>query len=184
MPTHTLSVGEPTYLLVRQAQKNLENRGHVASMNRTIAYLAAFHQAIVQAHGEALNENDAVKRDRIYRDALMQAIGNIPHGGGRSKNRKSYSASLEMRLIVQKMLMDRFGIENPSRELVNEVIDRGGVDNMTFARYEDKAKQVVDRFADLVKGIGTEYPKPLVIEPPVEGKVVEKDDGSGLKECS
>jgi hypothetical protein len=181
MPTHTLSVGEDSFLAIKEVQKDLENRGFPASINRTVAFLAQFFNEIKKASREIINIQKASERADAWEKTFVRVYGTVPLGGKMTLKKKSSRAPLELRVLVFQQFLDRFGFA-PTMDLVAEIIDNNGLIPLTKSTYGPAATEIINQLAAKSKHYGTVYEgDKKVIEPPIDAKPTEENAPRGLK---
>lgn len=142
MAQHGIAISEHSFQILMAMKAKMHEQGSMFSNSRLVNYLVDFREKVFEAYAKAVNSNEPDKEKLGY---LIQEIGNwlnhkppeLPRGG----YRPSRNASMEKRMAVTQQLLDRLGIDNPPRELVNFYLDNPEQMNMRAVVLAQQARK-------------------------------------------
>lgn len=111
-------------------QARLLQQGKVFSISRVVGYLIGFHEIIAKESFDTTNIAPPEKQCLAWMTLISRAMAYVPERAVPGRRRACYKASPEKRAYVTQQIIQRLGIKDPPRELVNYYLDKGGMDPM------------------------------------------------------
>lgn len=129
MPQHTIAMNSDAFAELSAFQHRMAKQGCHYSISRLVTYLLMFVKKVSDEAYPISNIADPASQAKAYRDLIVQAMSMRPDPVRRHA-RPCHKATPEQRAMVVQQIILRLGIKNPSKTLVDEYLDQGGMDPM------------------------------------------------------